>query len=401
MSFASLFECRWLNDRRLRDYAIMLLLAYAAVIAWGLSTADGIVDSMGRPLGTDFIQFYAASKLALDGQPAAAWDNAALYAATLRIAGRAELPVFNWQYPPPMLLFVAPLAWMPYLLALLIWVAGGFAAYLAVMWRILPDRRTLSLAAAFPAAFIEAAHGQNGFLSAVLLGGGLLLLERRPLLAGLLFGLLVYKPQLAMLVPLALLVGGHWRALVSAGMAAVAAVAASYLLFGAESWQAFFAHAEDSRRIMAEGPMGFYKLQTVYGALRVVGGGAAVAGAAQAVTTLGAAVVVALAWRRRTLPFGVKAALLCLGALVATPYAYEYDGVVLAPALAWLVAEGRRDGFHRGEAVVWVLAWLTPLVARSSALYLSLPLGPMVLLAAFALAARRALGPKPPPAPAL
>ena len=76
------------------------------------------------------------------------------------------------------------------------------------------------LALAAPMAFINALVGQNGFLTAALIGGALYLIPVRPVLAGICLGLLTYKPQYGLLFPIVLIAAGHWRVFISAAVTA-------------------------------------------------------------------------------------------------------------------------------------------------------------------------------------
>jgi hypothetical protein len=168
-------------------------------------------DRVGEPVGADFTLFWAASYLSLQGNPAEVYDFSHLRATEQQLFGPAvTLP---WPYPPTFLLMVLPLSLLPYPTALAIWLAATLAVFLVVLWRIGPHPLILLLTLAFPGTFINFICGQNGFLSAALLGGGLLLLDRFPLAAGLVLGLLCFKPHLALLVPVALLAGRHGKAL--------------------------------------------------------------------------------------------------------------------------------------------------------------------------------------------
>jgi hypothetical protein len=112
-----------------------------------------------------------------------------------------------------LLLLITPLALMAHVPALLVWLAAGWYAFSLAhcVWRCRTKARCCSR---WPrrAVFINAVGGQNNTWTAALFGGGLSLLERRPLLAGGLLGLLIYKPQFGLLIPVALLAGRHWRA---------------------------------------------------------------------------------------------------------------------------------------------------------------------------------------------
>ena len=126
--------------------------------------------------------------------------------------------LFAWHYPPVFHLAVLPLALLPYLWSYALWAAGTLALYLAVLRRLVPGPYTVWLLLAFPAAFLNVMHGQNGFITVALLAGAVMTLERRPWLAGLFIGLLCYKPQLGLLLPLVLLAGRHWIAFLSAAL---------------------------------------------------------------------------------------------------------------------------------------------------------------------------------------
>ena len=128
-------------------------------------------------------------------------------------------PFYAWGYPPYFLALAALFALFPYLLALVLWQATTLPLYLGAVGAALPrTRTTLLVGAAFPAVFINLSAGHNGFLTAGLLGLGLIVLDRRPILAGILFGCLAYKPQYGLLLPVALAAGFQWRAFVSAGV---------------------------------------------------------------------------------------------------------------------------------------------------------------------------------------
>ena len=217
----------WLTATRARGYSLILLgISTVAAVGWVI-LSDGLTDLNGKPIGTDFSSFYAAGSMALEGHAADAYDMAAHYARQQQIFG-ASTPYYAWFYPPFLLFIAAPLALLPYPAALIIWQVATLAFYVCVIGAILqPIRRSrpdlgylwVLLALAFPAVFINLGHGQNGLLTAALLGAALLTLARQPLLSGTLFGLLAYKPQLALVIAFALPAAGQWRAITAAAAA--------------------------------------------------------------------------------------------------------------------------------------------------------------------------------------
>jgi hypothetical protein len=168
-------------------------------------------------------------------------------------------------------------------------------------------------------------------------------------LAGICLGLLTYKPQFGLLFPIALIAAGHWRVFASAGMTAIAMFVLSWLAFGTESWLAFF-HGlpQFSQAMFTEGKGTWWKLQSIYSMVRYFGGTEQLAWAFQFVLTASVAAGLALMWRSRV-PYTLKAAALAAGTLLATPYLYMYDMVVLAIPIAFLFRIGLRTGFRGYE----------------------------------------------------
>jgi alpha-1,2-mannosyltransferase len=374
---------RWLTVERARAYTLILLSFYAiAVVGW-IALSGGLIDPNGKPLGTDFSSFYAAGSLALDGRAGDVYDMAAHYSREQQIFGAAT-PYYGWLYPPLFLLLVAPLALLPYPLALLVWQGATFALYLAVIGAILQRLRRddatlarlwLPAAAAFPAAFINLGHGQNGFLTAGLLGAALVTLPRRPLLAGVLFGLLAYKPQFGLLIPVALLAAGQWRTILVAGVTVTALVIASVAAFGTDIWWLFAASTETSRKLLLEqGNVGFEKLQSVFAAVRMLGGGISLAYVVQGAASLATILGVAWAWRSSD-DHNLKSAIIIIATLLGSPHVLDYDLTILAPALAFIVASRWRDGFRDLDVSVLTFAWFVPLCARAVAGATCVPVG--------------------------
>ena len=383
-------DAPWLTQRRLVVYPRLFLTVYAAIsVVWILSS-KGLVDPYGHPLGADFIDPWSASWLALHSTPAAAYDIARLWAVERAAVAYPSVGFAGFHYPPIYLLIVLPLAMLPYVWSLAVWTVATLSAYLAILWRIDPERDSLWLAIAFPGALVNLTNGQNGFLTVALLGSALLLLERRPILAGVMFGLMSYKPQFGLLVPLFLLATGRWRALGAATITVVLLAALSLAMFGAQTWQAFFASIAFTRHVVLEqGGSGFEKLQSSFASARLWGFGVATSYAVQAAVSLTTATVAIWVWVRSS-DYWLQAAALATGTLLMSPYMMDYDLVVLALPIAWLALEGRRTGFMQWEKSLLVFAWLLPMFARSLAGIAKIPLAPLVIFLLLVAIARRA-----------
>jgi hypothetical protein len=389
VSIAWLRDAGWLGARRAVAYSKIIVVAFALIAGGWIYAGKGLVDPNGKPIGSDFVSFWAASSLALRGEPAAVYDLERHKAAEAEAMGGADIPYFAWFYPPVFLLIAAPLALVPYGWSLALWLAATGAAYAATLRRLLGLGEWLWPTLGFPAALVNIMHGQNAFLTTALFGGGILLLDARPILAGALFGVMAYKPQLAGLIPLALLASGRWAALLAAAATALALTAASFALFGGATYAAFFATTDLARRTLEEGLVDWNKMQSLFAGVRLLGGALAIAYAAQALLALVAAGAVVVAWRGRA-GTAAKGAVLAVAALLFSPFLLDYDLVLLAIPLAFLVAEGARHGFLPWEKASLALGWALPLIARPVAGITHLAVAPLVCGLILAMVLRRA-----------
>jgi alpha-1,2-mannosyltransferase len=387
----------WLDEERITGYAWIFVSFYAAISVIWVVLSPQLIDPNGKPIGTDFMTVWSAGKLALAGEPEAAYD----YARHLDVQRQAlpwgedqETPYYGWHYPPFFMLVAAVLALFPYGAALAAWTAATLPLYLAAIRAIVPYKHWLLLALAFPAVFVNLAHGQSGFLTAGLIGLGLLLLEKRPLLSGVLFGLLAYKPQLGLLLPLALIADKRFLAFMTAALTTLTASFLSYIVLGAETWHAFVASVTVTRtHVLEQGAMGWEKMQSVFAAMRMLGAGIEAAYAVQAVVSICAAIAVMWIWRRTT-AMPLKCAALVTGTLLATPYVFDYDFTLLALPVAWLAMEGLRTRFLDWEKIALLAVWLLPIVSRGIGA-LGLPIAPIVLSALLVVILRRVAGTSP------
>lgn len=391
----------WLTRERARLVALVLLAATLAGAVFLLATSDGLNDRFGRPLGTDFANVYAAGTYVLEGRAAAPYDPHQQYAREQAIFG-AGTQFYGWHYPPFFLALAGFLALLPYWLALALWQGATLILYLVAIRGVLAagagsvkrrhdhDSLWLLLALAFPAVFINLGHGHNGFLTAALIAGALIELDRRPALAGVLIGLLAYKPQFALLIPVILVASGRWRVFLFAALTVAALALSVTLAFGTQIWTAFLESTAFTRNVVLEqGGTGWYKIQSVFSWVRLWGGGITFAYLVQAAVTLGLALALAWLWRTRT-TYAVKAAALLIGMVLATPYVLDYDLMLLAPAIAFLAVDGFTRGFSAWEKTLLAGLWLVPLVARSVTQATYMPLAVPLMLAALGFLLQRA-----------
>jgi arabinofuranan 3-O-arabinosyltransferase len=343
--------------RSLRLIGVALSLNTVLFLVVSLATGQWLVDSAGRLADSDFVDVWAAGRLALDGHAPAAWDWAIHRDAEVAALGHDFPGNYGWHYPPTYLFVAAALATLPYLAALLGWLAVTLPIYVAAVRTIMGERLGVLVACAFPAVMWNMLVGQNGFLTAALIGFTIVCLDTRPIVAGVLLGLMTYKPQFGILFPFLLAANGQWVVIAAATATAAVLIAASTAAFGVAAWNAFFTWLPaTSEIILGDGRAGLNKLQSLFGLVRWLGGGTTAAFIAQGLLIAACAVALALITKDRRVPNEVKSAAIATGALLATPYLYMYDFPVLMIPLAFLLRLGLRDGFLPGDLAAMAAA---------------------------------------------
>jgi hypothetical protein len=370
-----------------------LVVGHAVYLITALVQGIWVIGPGGRALDTDFVNVWAAGKLALEGTPWLAYDWPTHKIAEEAAVGHEFHGYYGWHYPPPFLFAAMALATISYSPAFLIWMAATFPLYLAAMRAIVGERTGYLLACAFPAVLANFIPGQNGFLTAGLMGAALFCIDKRPILGGIFLGLLTYKPHLGLLFPIVLAASGHWRAFFSAGVVALAMAALSLVVFGMQSWVAFFGSiTQTSQAFLSDGWANFAKLQTTFGLARTLGLSETVAWAMQGVLFVIVAAAVSAIWRSRA-AYEIKAAALATGALLATPYLYTYDLVAMAVPLAFLFRLGRAQGFlpyePTGIAVACLLVLIYPLLMLPTGLLASVVVAALVVRRSFDVASHQ------------
>jgi hypothetical protein len=278
---------------------------------------------------------------------------------------------------------------LPYFAAFLTWEVVTLVCCMAVVYLIVRRQPAISLMLASPFAAWNFLIGQNGFLTASLLGSSLLLLERRPVLAGVFIGCLTYKPQFGILLPVALIAASQWRACVSAAVTAIFLVAASAAAFGVDGWAAFpLAIFAEGSETMSTSPDWGFMLETVYGLVLVLRGGAALALLAQGVAAVSVGLIVWLVWRS-PVRYALKAATLSAATLIATPYAFAYDLAAIAIPVALLASDQIRCGLLRGEQTTMITLFVVSLAVFPTAG--KAPVGAVILITLLCLILRRIL----------
>ncbi|MEE8454436.1 MAG: glycosyltransferase family 87 protein [Limibaculum sp.] len=355
------------------------LLAALAVLNLGLAAVlivPSYVTLTAPGQIPDFAAFWAAGRLTLEGTPALAYDWQAHRGVEVAGLGRDFSGWMPWHYPPHVQLGVAPLAALPLFVAMVLWAGATLAVFLWTCWRILPHPNAVLAGLAAAPTAMTLINGQIGFLIAALLGLALLDLDRRPVRAGLLLGLLSLKPHLVVAVPVALIAAGHWRAVLWAAGSVLALAALAWAALGAETWAAFVASITQTSGVFA-GEAGRWTMYAgTYGWLRHLGIAFGPAMAAQGAVALLLLALTVRAWRAPAVTPEIKAALVCFAALAVTPRVLNYDLHILVIGALFQTRHALKHGFVPGEQLVLAGAALAAFVSMLAAPGLNPALAP-------------------------
>lgn len=335
----------------------------------------------------DYVAFYAAADLAAQGRLAEAYDAAVSGAVQFALTGQGE--VAPWFYPPSYSPLIAWLPWLPYYVGAVLFLALSFGLFVAALRPFLVDRTELWIVLGAPVCFVNAFHGQNGFLTGGLIALAVTLLPHRQVGAGLAMGVLSVKPHLGLLLPVAVIAWRRWRALAAAVAAAAALALMSLALYGPAPWVAFAGKALGSAGDhIAAGTLPISMNASAYAAFQLAGlpdGLAMALHLAVCIALVGATVRLV----QTGVPYRLVVAFLLSATLLASPHNFVYDWTLVLIPMLILWREGRTGGFLRHEKAGLVAAYFAPF-AIIFARHGGFPVATAAILVPLALAWRRA-----------
>ena len=332
-------------------------------LAWGYASRQWFVDKGGGFRLLDFACLWSGGDLALRKSAIDAYDYLSMSAAQRDLLGIIvpDDRYFRWVYPPILFFYVMPFALLPYAPAFFAWAAATASLYASAIHRILGPRLAILVALAPGVVAENILLGQTGFLTAGFMGFALVLMERAPFRAGVVLGLLAYRPQLGLLFPIVLVAAGRWGLLPAPHPPCSLSPPPPLSPSGRESWSAF-AHSLSAHDPWTLSPDAGSRatLQTLFGIASRAGFDLRIAWAAQIVVAAFTAAFVCHIWRRQA-PYELKAAALLAGTLLATPYLLAYDMISIVVPAAFLIRLGLAKGFLPGERTILLLCFLVSL----------------------------------------
>lgn len=385
-------------DRTFARYLLLAsLLALPGMIILGVEyfrPGPDLLEQRGYYIGLDFVNCWTGGRLALIGPVSILYDVTA-YNELLRewFAPAKQFLIFS--YPPNALPLLAPIGLLPYLVALPVWTLLGVVAFYAVClgsWPTKEDALLLLVIAISPVLWVNLNFGQLGLLLAFLFVGALRLLPLRPVIAGVMIGLLTIKPQLGILLAMTLVATGAWRAFAAAALTALLLALLSVALYGVEPWALWWSETAKVQLAFLSDTQSFFvkQMATPFSGARRLGLSYDASMAVQGVVALG---VVAATWvvLRSEAAWSLKGAVVAFGAVLIPPYVLAYDLAIPLAALVWCLRERAvRPSVPAAlaAAFVWAVPFALGLIFQGR----GLPVVPLAVLVCYAWLVREALG---------
>jgi alpha-1,2-mannosyltransferase len=372
---------------------IAALCGFCGIVGWGIWLLI-----LGHELGQDWMVFYTAVRAYFAGDLSLVLDGERL-TQTINQQYKDWLStplIFHpWLYPPHFLLLLLPFGLLSFGTSYLLFMLLTFSLLVVAICQFTgrPGFVTAAMLL-FPQAPFAFLAGQNNFLTSAIFVGGFGLLEKYPFVGGALLGIGSYKPQLFLLVPIALVVSRQWKALAGAALMALALVLASIAVFGSDIWQEWVkimvSPSDTYQRWLVAGRL---IGQSVFSCMMLAGVSGGVANAVQA----GAAIVACgfVYWAfSRPLPMDLRLAILLPAVLLASPHVSSQDAVMLAIAALFLFCRVVRDGARSGELVAIFAIWMIELFDPPIIFHLGV-VTPIVILGFIAAVVGRAVATMP------
>lgn len=377
------------------------LLAFCAVVAGAcfalllsFQINRCVLSAQNSPIGCDFFSFWSASKYIQTGNLATLYDYTFFqsYQLTLYSDLEAFLP---YLYPPHFIFLIKPIGYLDYPLAWTLFTLFGLIIYVISIKVILPHRAVLWPALSFPAALITCVYGQTGFITVALMSFAIVMLPKNPIISGVFVGLLTIKPQLGLLLPVALVAGRHWRCLASAAITSLILMSANTLAFGPE-WPVLWLSAlsrMSTWTLEGGGPLGL--MPGILPQLLSSGVSSQQAWLVYGAVASSATIAVAWVWSA-SIPFNLKAAALTSATLIVSPYLIWYDLIWWILPIAFITADANRTGWLSGERPILVVMSLLPFLFPFTIQHPYLLSGPLALIAMFLIVVRRIISSRSP-----
>lgn len=349
----------WLTSERVNVYSWIFLVIFT--IFTGSFIYESFISTTAkdpRP-DRDFITYYAAAELAEQGRVTDAYNLEKMHAAEKAVWAKSEK--YAWFYPPTFHALIKPLAALDYKPAFTLFMSITFLFYVLAVKVLAHPHAVFLPAAAFPAVLVNMIYGQNAFLTAGLVILVFANLYSRPVLSGILIGMLAIKPQMAVLFPLLLICGRHWHAFIAAAITSILVCMVSTWSIGAEAWPAFFNSLSEARGYLEVGMLRWSQMISIFVNVKQLGGSTELAYGLH-MAWAGILLILAVVTWLRTQDLALRATTFVIATLHFSPYMYDYELIWIALPLILLAIRGIQYGWLRYERELLLMAWLFPFI---------------------------------------
>lgn len=379
-------------QNRIAVYSIAFFLIYTIFAVANVVSENNIGDNVSSPMGVDYIVLYTSGRMAASGHAIDIYKAEKARELAQKLTGVILPKDVQWFYLPTSLLaIVSLLSYIPFYISLLVWIAVTFAAAALALYLLVPKQRILSLLAfGFPGVMLNIRWGQTGFLNTALLGAGLYFMQSNPILAGLIFGMLSYKPQFLLFPFLILLISKEWRTLTWSVLFGLATIVISFMFLGADIWIMFFHHFYTAfPALLGSIWRTTIKIQpTLYTSLRLFGlNGYWLDGI---LALFGIFVTLMSAWvYNRTDRVALKGSVLILGIFAVMPYFIQYDLMILCIPFVLIAYDFLENGCRKYELIILASLWMAVLLNMFIVIFTRIQILPYVVILNIAMAAVR------------
>lgn len=366
---------------RLSVYSLLLFILYLGIIISGTISDIRAVDKSPSPFGIDFAVYYTSGRMVISGEGQNIYNEAIHHAALENLLNRTIPFSVPWVYPPTFLLVIVPLSYLPYYPALALWTLLTFSLALIGIYSLVPREKLFAnLLPGFPGVFLNLRWGQNGFLNTALLSFGFSFMNRNPVLSGLMFGLLTYKPQIAFFPLLFLFLAKEWKTLFWSAIFTVSNAVLSLIVFGQNLWLAFLQNFFSSSSLLLSSIWETTAAiqPTLFSALRIWGVEGVPLLISLSLVACFALMAALWIWKNTNRP-AIRYSVIIVGLLLAIPYYVQYDLILLSIPLILLADDFKTYGCQKTEIILLALLWLMTLLNWPLVAYTRIQVMPLVL----------------------
>lgn len=341
--------------------------------------------SRGQVVGRDFLHSWTAVNLANEGKYNDIYNPDLLVSYSPDEVKKTGV-AFNFAYPPQTLVLLQPLSNFNYITSLVLWSIFGVLCYVLSSMVLQRKFSNIALVLIAPTTFLNISMGQNGLFTAALLISGLMLLDNKPRLSGILFGILTIKPHLGILIPIALIVGGYKKSFLWAVISTVCIFILSLLVFDIEVWEAWINNSPwvYAKNFIESGTgLALFMQPSPFMSIRLLFNDIEMAWFIQLLSAVFSAGCVIYSFKNSQC-LEIKASVLITATYLVSPYIHSYDMAALSMVIIWQIRKGFYNGFIYGEQTLLIVVWLMPLLMMLFG-YLGYPIFPLILIALLSL----------------